>query len=277
MAEKLNLFLKDPIRILIILVLVWAVWSWILFTQTISLDVIEGEETKVKIAFITDLHSCFYGKDQHTLTDKIDKMQPDLVIMGGDIFDDKKKDDNTKILVEQLAAKYPCYYVTGNHEFWSGRADEFKAYLTDAGVNVLDGDCQTITVNGVDVDICGVDDPDAFLSGGEWKKQIDQAYDKTDASHLRILVSHRPEEVDTYAKYDFDLVLTGHAHGGQIRIPFLNRGLYAPNQGPMAEYVSGTYELANGKTMIVSPGLARESMPLPRYFNHPKLIFLELK
>lgn len=276
MTEKLKKFFKDPIRILIILALIWAAWSWVLFTETVSLDLLEGEDVQVKIAFITDLHSCYYGREQHTLTDRIEKMQPDMVILGGDIFDDKKKDDNARILVEQLAAEYPCYYVAGNHEFWSGRADEFKTYLKDIGVKVLEGNCETITVKGTLVDICGVDDPDGFVSIFQWREQVEQAYAGTDESHLRILVSHRPEEVDTYAKYDFDLVLTGHAHGGQIRIPFLNRGVIAPNQGLMAEYVSGLYELANGKLMLVSPGLARESTPLPRYFNHPRLILVEI-
>ena len=80
-----------------------------------------------------------------------------------------------------------------------------------------------------------------------------------------------------YAKYDFDLIMAGHAHAGQIRIPIINKGVFAPNQGYMAEYISGTYELSNGSTMVVSRGLARESTPAPRYFNHPEIVVIDLK
>ena len=111
----------------------------------------------------------------------------------------------------------------------------------------------------------------------QWTKQIDEAFTKTDESHVRILVSHRPEKVDVYEKYDFDLVVCGHAHAGQIRIPFLNKGVYAPDQGLMAEYVNGTYTLSNGSVMEVSRGLARESTIAPRFFNHPEVVIIELK
>ena len=109
-----------------------------------------------------------------------------------------------------------------------------------------------------------------------WREQLDQAYSLTDDTHVRILLSHRPELTSVYEEYDFDLVCAGHAHAGQFRIPFINRGLYAPNQGSMAQYVSGIYELPNGTLREVSRGLARESTPAPRYFNHPEVVVLDL-
>ncbi|MBR1853426.1 MAG: hypothetical protein IJ794_09850 [Lachnospiraceae bacterium] len=99
---------------------------------------------------------------------------------------------------------------------------------------------------------------------------------QTDGRHLRILLSHRPEKVDLYAQYDFDLILTGHAHAGQFRIPWINEGVWAPDQGLMAKYVNGIYELSNGTLMEVSRGLARESTPLPRFFNHPEIVSIEI-
>ena len=177
--------------------------------------------------------------------------------------------------MESLVAKYPCYYVTGNHEFWSGRVDEMKAYMKSIGVTVLDGDCETITVNGVTIDVCGVDDP-TYMSEEQWLEQLNVAYAKADSTHFRILLTHRPEKVDTYNRYDFDLILAGHAHAGQMKIPFVNRGLLAPDQGFFAKYVDGLYTLDNGSVMEVSRGLSRESTRLPRFFNRPELVVIDL-
>ena len=205
----------------------------------------------------------------------IEKEKPDIVILGGDILDNRLSDENAHLLVEQVCSKYPTYYVSGNHEYWSGRIDEMKDYLKDTGVKVLEGDCDTISFGNSTLDICGIDDP-TYLRNDEWEDQIRSAYDKTEDSHVKILVSHRPERVSAYEKYDFDLILTGHAHAGQFRIPFINKGLLAPDQGFMAEYVNGTYELSNGSIMEVSRGLARETTPLPRFFNHPEVVILKL-
>lgn len=254
----------------------WTLWFWVPVTERIDLDILKDSGTGVRIVLITDLHSCYYGKYQNWLIKRIDKEKPDLILLAGDIFDDKLDDKNTKILMEYLVEKYPCYYVTGNHEYWSRRADEMKEYMSSIGVHVLAGDCEKVTVNGSTLDICGVDDPDD-LTEAEWTQQIDTAYAKTDESHVRILVSHRPEKVDVYEKYNFDLIVAGHAHAGQIRIPFLNRGVYAPDQGFMAEYVNGTYTLSNGSIMEVSRGLGRECTLAPRYFNHPEIVVIDLE
>ena len=254
----------------------WTLWFWVPVTERIDLDILKDSGTGVRIVLITDLHSCYYGKYQNWLIKRIDKEKTDLILLAGDIFDDKLDDKNTKILMEYLVEKYPCYYVTGNHEYWSRRADEMKEYMSSIGVHVLAGDCEKVTVNGSTLDICGVDDPDD-LTEAEWTQQIDTAYAKTDESHVRTLVSHRPEKVDVYEKYNFDLIVAGHAHAGQIRIPFLNRGVYAPDQGFMAEYVNGTYTLSNGSIMEVSRGLGRECTLAPRYFNHPEIVVIDLE
>lgn len=254
----------------------WTLWFWVPVTERIDLDILKDSGTGVRIVLITDLHSCYYGKYQNWLIKGIDKEKPDLILLAGDIFDDKLDDKNTKILMEYLVEKYPCYYVTGNHEYWSRRADEMKEYMSSIGVHVLAGDCETVNVNGSTLDICGVDDP-YDLTEAEWTQQIYTAYAKTDESHVRILVSHRPEKVDVYEKYNFDLIVAGHAHAGQIRIPFLNRGVYAPDQGFMAEYVNGTYTLSNGSIMEVSRGLGRECTLAPRYFNHPEIVVIDLE
>ena len=267
---------KLIVCIVLSIVIALSVWSWLPVAERISLDLIEGDSSKIRVVLITDLHSCYYGKDQNRLIDMVDDQNPDIVILGGDIFDDRLKDDNAKNATYRLVQKYPCYYVSGNHEFWSGRVDEMKSYLKSIGVNVLDGACMTASINGISIDICGIDDP-TYMIDKDWEEQIDTACSQTHDSNLKILVSHRPERVDVYEKYDFDLILAGHAHAGQFRIPFVNRGIFAPDQGFMAKYINGIYKLSNNSTMVVSRGLARESTPLPRFFNRPQIVVIDIE
>ena len=260
--------------ILAVFFLSW-IWSWIPVTERVRLDLLPGDGESVRIVLITDLHSCYYGREQSSLIRRVEKEDPDIILLGGDIFDDNLGEENARAFVEAVSEKYPCFYVTGNHEYWSERVPEIKEYLRKIGVTVLEGDCSTVSFGDVSIDICGVDDP-TRLYISEWKEQLANAYELSDDTHVRILLTHRPEPVSVYDQYDFDLICAGHAHAGQIRIPFINRGLYAPNQGSMAEYISGTYELSNGSIMVVSRGLARESTPAPRFFNHPEVVVMDL-
>ncbi len=259
--------------VLALLVLL-TVWFFVPVTERINLKKDDNSES-VRCILITDLHSCFYGKNQKNLIKRIDKENPDIIFLGGDIFDDKIGDENAEILLEDLSKRYKCFYVSGNHEYWSERIDEMKEKVRNMGITVLEGDCETITVKGKTIDVCSVDDP-TRLYEREFKEQLDNAYSKTTDGHYKILLTHRPERTDLYSMYDFDLILAGHAHAGQIMIPFIKKGLYAPNQGIFAKYVSGTYTLENGSILIVSRGLARESTKAPRFFNHPEIVVIDL-
>ncbi len=231
----------------------------------------------IRIALITDLHSCRYGKAQRGLIDAVDAQSPDVILLGGDIFDDVKADTNTALFLAGIAGRYPCYYVTGNHEHWSGEA-AFAAkmeILAEYGIPVLSGDCIPLTVNGETINLCGVDDPAAERPDQSFTDQLDAAAKAAESGRYTVLLSHRPEYAETYAQYAFDLVLCGHAHGGQWRIPYLLNGLIAPNQGLFPPYAGGEYPLGN-TTMIVSRGLARETTPVPRIFNRPELVMIDL-
>ena len=265
------------IEIIVVVVLLGlCVWTWVPFAEHITLDLSEGNNETTRVVLITDLHSCYFGPNQNTLIKMVEKQNPDIVILSGDIFDDKLKEKNAEITVKRLAEKYPCYYVTGNHEFWSEHVDVIKETVRNAGVTVLEGDCETIDIRGREIDICGVDDP-TRLTRDEWTKQMKAAYSRCDESHIKILASHRPERVSDYEQFGFDLILAGHAHAGQFRIPIINRGLFAPNQEFFPEYINGAYKLKNGSTMVVSRGLARESTPLPRFFNHPEIVVIDIE
>ncbi len=232
----------------------------------------------IRIVLLTDLHSCKYGNDQSELLAAIDAQQPDLILLGGDIFDDVLPPEPAEALIQAVAGRYPCYYVTGNHEYWSENTDAFLAFLTDCGVQILDGSYETLQINGQYLNLCGITDPDAAAYSPvvrSTEAQLASLRDVSSNGYYTILLAHRPELIGTYAEYGFDLVLSGHAHGGQWRLPGLINGLYAPNQGLFPKYAGGAYTVGETK-LIVSRGLARESTGIPRVFNRPELVVVEL-
>lgn len=235
----------------------------------------EKIERAIRLLLLTDLHSCDYGEGQQELLDAAAAQQPDLVLLGGDIVDDEARMPEERALdtVEALAQRWPTYYVTGNHEFWSGRAEEIKEGLRDRGAVVLEGENELVTVAGQTIQICGVDDPEVGETA--WRRQLESVTASLQEELFSVLITHRPERTEEYTGQGFDLVLAGHAHGGQWRLPGLINGLIAPNQGLFPQYAGGIYDLS-GTTFIVSRGLARESTRIPRFFNPPELVVIEL-
>ena len=232
----------------------------------------------LRIALLTDLHSCKYGKDGETLIRAIDSQQPDLILLGGDICDDVIPDDNVEALLEGISRRYPCYYVTGNHEYWSGRIDDILELFRSYHVTVLNGSSDTIKIGAQPVTVCGVTDPDAVTYAGaaDIRSQLEDLSDTRPPECYTLLLAHRPELIGLYLQYDYDLVLSGHAHGGQWRLPGIINGLYAPDQGWFPRYAGGMY-VKNDQVMIVSRGLARESTKVPRIFNRPELVIVTVK
>ena len=233
----------------------------------------------VRIALITDLHGCWYGKEQENLLRAVEQENPDIILLGGDIFDDEVPYEKSEITVEKLAKKYPCYYVSGNHEYWSNDIENILEILKKHGVTILSAACETVQLNGQNINICGVDDPDVVRytkDGVPFEKQLSKVEEDCANGAFTVLLSHRPEFAETYQEYKFNLVLTGHAHGGQWRIPGILNGLFAPNQGLFPKYAGGRYDFEE-QTLIVSRGLARESTFAPRIFNRPELVIIDLE
>lgn len=230
----------------------------------------------MRLALVTDFHSCWYGDGQRGLIDAIDRENPDAVLLCGDIFDDDLPPGNTMELLSGIAGRYPCYYVTGNHELWSGKADELKEAIAAYGIAVLEGTTEGLEIRGETISISGVDDPDTDRypsSSPPYAQQLSRLSEGAGGG-FRLLLSHRPDRIHEYLPLGFDLVVSGHAHGGQWRIPFiLENGLLAPNQGFFPKYTNGAYAFGD-TTLIVSRGLARESTILPRIFNRPELIII---
>lgn len=233
----------------------------------------------MRIALITDLHSCKYGAGQKTLIDAVDRERPDMILLGGDIFDDEIPDDNTKIFLSAITKKYPCYYVTGNHEYWSMRVHEMLDWIRAHGIEDIGGKTIRTSVNGNEICLSGLNDPDEARYTGEgdgMKAELGRAMNERDDAAFTMLLTHRPSFVDLYKDAGFDLVLAGHAHGGQWRIPGILNGVFAPDEGFFPKYAGGFYHFDNGGEMIVSRGLARESTRVPRIFNRPELVIINL-
>lgn len=226
-----------------------------------------------RIALITDLHSCNYGANQKELLDKLYIQEPNIVLLGGDILDDILPHDKAKEFLSAISKKYPTFYVSGNHEFWSGEIDTIKKMIRDYDILVLEGDCIPTEIQGQTINICGIDDPEIGME--MFFQQLDTCLDTANKENFSILLTHRPEEISSYLSYDFDLILAGHAHGGQWRIPGILNGLYAPNQGLFPKYAGGLYEFEN-KSMVVSRGLAKESTRIPRLFNQPEIVMVNI-
>lgn len=247
--------------------------------KTVKYEVCSDKiEKKVRVALVTDLHGCNYGKNQKYLIEAIEKESPDVVLLGGDIFDDNVPYKNSTTTIKQLAEKYPCYYVTGNHEYWSNDIDTILDIVEECGVTYLSSACEILEIQGQKVNICGVNDPDVLEyteDGVPIKSQLETVAGMVDEEIFTILLSHRPELTELYQKHSFDLVLNGHAHGGQWRIPGILNGLYAPHQGIFPKYAGGRYDFEE-QTQIVSRGLARESTLAPRIFNRPEIVFIDI-
>lgn len=233
---------------------------------TIDSPLVEKEHTYV---LITDLHSTLYGAGQSELIAEIDEVAPEAVFFVGDIGEDRRDFDNTGILIEALVERYPCYYVPGNHERWVDYADDIHELFESYGVTVMSG--QTVEL-GDGIVLHGIDDPLFYESDAEFLSQLGSF--PVSENKYDILLSHRPEYAKQYAEEGFDLTLCGHAHGGQIIIPYIVNGLYAPHQGFFPKWAGGEYDI-DGARVIVSRGLMKNE--IPRVFNPPELVVINVK
>ena len=264
------------------------------FAFRTSLKVVEVtiESEKVthglKIALITDLHNTPYGENQKELLEELELANPDVILIGGDIIDDMEKLDHAKEFLAGISKTYTTGYVSGNHEFWTGEADAIKEMIGSYGVFVLEGNAMELDLKEENITIVGIDDPE--VGEEAFAQQLEASATAIPKDNFSVLLTHRPERIETYLEYDFDLILAGHAHGGQWRIPYVINGVFAPNQGIFPKYAGGLYAFDKthldkthlDKThqvksfMVVSRGLARNNMKIPRIFNRPELVILHI-
>lgn len=246
----------------------------------LTTDKLETGES-LRVILLSDLHGYSYGENQKNLIEKVREQQPDLIALPGDLLDRYRSPDAAFELIEGLQGIAPMYFVTGNHEV-DESADfvrhDVKDVFRSFGVIVLENEAETVTVNGVELIIGGVEDPLRTYAEniyGSWEQDVLTALDdvKTDET-FSLLLSHRAEQVETYAELPFDLVLSGHAHGGQVRIPYLLNGLYAPDQGFFPKYAGGLYE-HDSFTHIIGRGF-NYTVSVPRIFNPPEIVVIDI-
>jgi len=241
---------------------------------TYQSEKIGDELTGTKIVQISDLHSKMFGKNGSKLIEKVEKEAPNYIFLTGDFIDQNKTEINEDF-VKELVTLCPVYYVTGNHEEGMGveKCAEFTEKLTSLGVVVVSDDAVSLENN---CDIIGVSDEQINCEQRKIAESIAKIKSDKEISsdNLIILLAHEPQLFDAYVESGVDLVFSGHAHGGQFRIPFWGIGLVAPGQGFFPKYAAGEHKQDN-TAMYVSRGLGNSIIPV-RIFNQPELVVVEL-
>ncbi|MDD4493752.1 MAG: metallophosphoesterase [Eubacteriales bacterium] len=273
---------KKHIRTIIIIILilfsVWVYWGNVSIktTQIQIFDAHLPDNFKgFVIAQVSDLHNVEFGDNQRRLLNALEKSNPDIIVVTGDLIDSSHTNISIAMdFIDSAVNIAPVFYITGNHEAWSDQSDLLHERLLKAGVILLRDESQKIEKGGQFINLIGIDDPDFTMHGEDeyavsdmTSQKLNSLNDQTEG--YKILLSHRPEMFETYCDAGLDLVLSGHAHGGQFRIPCIG-GLVAPNQGSFPKYTAGCYKKGDTK-MIVSRGLGNSIIPV-RVNNRPELV-----
>ena len=259
-------------RLLIILSLVlaaamlWMLWGNLtvgLTKLTVTEENLPMAFHDLRIAHVSYLHNSGLWKQA---LKQLQKAQPDIICITGDIVDSNRTDVQLALDFAAEAVKLaPCYYITGNHELALSQEDRetLFAQLKNLGITVLDNEAVTLQRG----------DETLHLVGTGWGSSMYQG-ELSQQDGYTVLLAHDPQHFESYAAAGYDLVLTGHVHGGQVRLPLLG-GLYGPGQGLLPEYDSGVY--SEGQTdMVVSRGIGNSLIPI-RFNNRPEVILITLK
>ena len=278
--KKKNAIILVAVIIAFVANVIWIAWSnSALMVNEIKItnDKIPQSFEGFRIAQVSDLHNAELGKDNNKLIEKLNECEPDIIVLTGDLIDSNHTNLEVALSFTQQAVKIaPCYMVTGNHEAWVGsQYEDLKTSLENAGVIVLQDEAIELNYGDEYIQLIGLNDPDfseldSILSESILETKLSEI---NISSGFTILLSHRPECFNVYQNKNIDLVLSGHAHGGQFRLPFLG-GVIAPDQGLFPKYDAGAYT-ENGTTMIVSRGIGNSIIPF-RVNNRPEIVLVEL-
>lgn len=284
--KKNTAFQKPKRVILVTLIVFFTIFSAITLWENITVgttffkitsDRLPASFNGFKIAQISDLHNAEFGQDHSEIIRILKEEKPQIIVITGDLIDSNHLDMDTAIsFVQQAVTIAPCYYVTGNHEAWIKEDyQKLEDRLLDSNVIILHDEVVIFERDSESIQLIGLDDPEF----SDQDSYIQQIVLSTKLSNLnldnrfRLLLSHRPEAFDAYVDNNIDLVLSGHTHGGQFRLPFIG-GVVAPNQGFFPKVDAGEYHQFN-TTMIVSRGLGNSIIPI-RINNRPEVVIVEL-
>ena len=228
----------------------------------------------LKIAQISDVHS---ADIQEELRTALREAAPDLIVFTGDLVNREDRDLSRAISLAAMAAQIaPAYYAPGNHEADNPCYPELREGLEKAGITVLENENAQLWRNGVQINIIGLLDLTFHPQGRERAREElpGRIQDLSLPGALNVVLSHRPSLMEEYGESGADLVFSGHAHGGQVRMPLIGP-LFAPDEGVFPDYTAGTYQ-TGGTWVVVSRGLGNGT-PFPRLWNTPELVLLTLK
>ena len=262
--------------------LIWTAWgntALELNTYTITSEELPDVFDGYRIAHVSDLHNAEMGEGNEKLLAMLRDAEPDIIAITGDLIDSRNTDVEVALAFAEEAVQIaPCYYVTGNHEARIDKYNELIEGLESKGVVHLHNKSVILEQDNESITLIGIRDPSFqadYLFDDE-ASVVDSVLSELmrKANGYTVLLSHRPEMFDVYVSNEVDLVFSGHAHGGQFRLPFIG-GVVAPGQGLFPEYDAGLYTEDN-TNMIVSRGIGNSILPF-RVNNRPEVILIELK
>lgn len=256
----------------------WQCWGLQTTRTTAELDGLPNRFDGFTIAHLSDLHGHEYGADSGDLVERVRKENPDLIVITGDLIDQKSQLKMVPPLARGLAAIAPTYYVTGNHEWALGSAavKELKALLKECGVAVLSNQCEILERNGGRLMLAGVDDPNGYADQTT-PEELYAWIQGREPGLFTLLLAHRNERFGQYANAGYDFVMSGHGHGGIVRLPFVG-GLIGTDRRFFPPWTAGLYTVGDS-TLFVSRGLGNNTTPFRgiRIFNRPELAVVTLK
>jgi predicted MPP superfamily phosphohydrolase len=245
---------------------------------TIQSDKI-AKNSGIKIILISDTHSQQFKNGGEYIVETIKNETPDLLFLAGDIIDNKLLPTGSEIFLEKIQHIAPLYYVPGNHEYYNKDFNAALVLIKKFGITILQDDFIALEINGANIIIAGADDLDRkkyFDKNYDWQAASEKAFSRLlEKTEYKILLAHRPNHAEWFEKYNFDLMLCGHTHGGQWRFWPFRGGWYAPDQGISPKYSGGEYRLGS-MTLIVSRGLSTRRPLFPRINNPPEIVVIEL-
>ncbi len=238
-------------------------------------------DTPINLLHLSDIHSKVFGDNNSKIKEKVDNLEYDLVLVTGDLIDSRRANNITETVdfLRYLTAKTPVYYVRGNHEYSleTDKRDVYNELVSQLGAIennffMLTGDYQTINIKGNEIKVLGADT--IFTDEGD-RLIVNDLENFNSGDEFRLILDHFPNHFDVYENGDvlYDLILSGHIHGGQVRLPLIG-GLLSPNVRLNPKYDAGLFENEKGK-MVVSRGLGNSILPL-RVFNRPELVLIKL-
>ena len=231
-----------------------------------------------RIAQTSDLHNAQFGERNEGLLSLLSQADPDIIVITGDLIDSRHTDIEIALeFCESAIEIAPVYYVTGNHEARVTEYEDLKNGLEENGIVILENEKVRLSRDEEYITLMGIQDPsfttDYLFGDAESVAAATLSELQNESDRYTVLLSHRPELFNVYVDSQIDLVFSGHAHGGQFRLPFIG-GLVVPNQGFFPEYDAGLFSKEN-TTMVVSRGAGNSIIPL-RFNNRPEIVVVEL-